>query len=173
MAGWRVSWRRGGEVGPDAFAELARVPPSVGDWEDLLLRLEIVPRVVRNTVADVAGGAPAIPPLREAVAREVEVGRWLEVAAGIAEPGHGATHPAQLDADGADADALSLRFASLRARTFAMVQRRGLEVWGWEAPFAGAAGRELTVYQLLGWLARRDGDLLAALRGAVAGRAVC
>ena len=54
------------------------------------------------------------------------------------------------------------RFAGLRARTFAMVQRRGLDVWDWRVEGDG------TVYQLLRWLAEHDASLLTRLRAATA-----
>lgn len=54
------------------------------------------------------------------------------------------------------------RFARLRRRTFAMVQRRGLGVWDWTlrgGPHDGA-----TAYQLLLAAQANDGRVLAALR---------
>ena len=160
---------------PDEIGALPRAPGSVGEWEDLLVRLEIVPRVARNAVedadADADDGETAVKALRAAIAREAAVGAWLEGPAGVEEPGRRATSYAAGDAR---ADELSLRFASLRARTFAMVQRRGLEVWEWAAPVGAAAGAEVTAHQLLLWLARRDAELLADLRGAATiGRAAC
>lgn len=144
----------------DEMRELPPRPDSVADWEDLLVRLEIVPRVVRNAVHDSATGVEATRLLRAATEREAEVGRWLEAASGIHEPGR-----PPFDAGSAsDVAELSLRFASLRARTFAMVQRRGLEVWEWSAPLA--AGGSAAVHQLLLWLAARDAELLSGLRAA-------
>jgi hypothetical protein len=120
-----------------------------------LVRLGIVPRVVRNTLEEVSGPAAA-ETLARMVATEAAVGRWLEaIATG------GAAAPAALDG-GADAESLSRRFASLRARTFAMVQRRGLEVWRWEAGLEG--GAPVSAYQLLSALAAHDGAALAELR---------
>ena len=131
-------------------------PPSVGEWEELLVRLEIVPRVVRNALEEWEAGEPTAAVLRQALDREGEVGRLLETAAGHS-PTAAPSPPAS-----ADAVELAHRFASLRARTFAMVQRRGLEVWDWEAEVGD--GESATVHQLLSWLAARDGEMLAALR---------
>jgi hypothetical protein len=156
---------------PEEITAHRRTPGSVGDWEELLVRLEIVPRVARNAIEDLGDGDAAAVALSAAVAREAAVGRWLEEAAGVAGGGRGVEAP-----EGGDgrADELSLRFASLRARTFAMLQRRGLEVWEWEAPVAGRGGVRVTAHQLLLWLARRDAELLAALREATTlGRAAC
>lgn len=158
---------------PEDVTASPRAPGSVGEWEDLLVRLEIAPRVARNAVEEIDDGEAAAAALRAAVAREAVVGRWLEQASGIddgsrgvAERGGGADSP----------DELSLRFGSLRARTFAMVQRRGLEVWEWEGPWPEDPphGKPVTAHQLLLWLARRDAELLASLRQAApAGPATC
>jgi hypothetical protein len=153
----------------EEIAVLPARPESVAEWEELLVRLEIVPRVVRNTVDEVVDVAGASSLLAEAADRELTVGAWLESAASI-----GPRDRAPVEAVGAanDPTALALRFASLRARTFAMVQRRGLEVWSWEAPLEG--GGTVTVHQLLSWLARRDAGLLTELRDATAnGRVGC
>ena len=137
------------------MAAYAERPDSVGEWEDLLVRLEIVPRVARNAVEDVRDVAAALRALSEAIEREREVGRLLEEAAGIGGGGSGGAVQEPDDPLG-----LVRRFAGLRARTFAMVQRRGLEVWDWRVDGDG------TVFQLLSWLAGHDGDLMARLRAA-------
>lgn len=163
MEGLPTSWTMGDGMTHEEVEALPARPESVAEWEDLLLRLEIVPRVVRNTVDEVVNATAAHRVLAAATEREARVGRWLEVASRIVEPGR----RAQEEGDGAgDAAAASLRFASLRARTFAMVQRRGLEVWDWRGPLNG--GPSVTVHQLLCWLAGRDAHLLADLRAATA-----
>lgn len=134
-------------------------PDSVADWEDLLVRLEIVPRVVRHALDEVVDATAAAGVLAEATEREARVGELLEAASRIGEPSRSAQARGR---PGDDATALALRFASLRARTFAMVQRRGLEVWEWGAQLP--RGERVTVHQLLLWLAREDGRLLARLR---------
>lgn len=161
---------------PEEIAALPAVPASVGEWEDLLVRLEIVPRVVRNSIEEVTDVATAAAALAAAVTRERSVGAWLEAAAGIALESRRHGDEASAAAT-TDLYHLALRFASLRARTFAMVQRRGLEVWGWEHPLhdpsAGAeatARGSATAHQLLLALARSDGALLAALREATRAR---
>lgn len=148
----------------DALERLPRRPPSEVEWEDLLVRLEIVPRVVRNTLEAVRRDDPRVADLlRERVTTEARVGRWLESLV----PGAAAAQSRDPEpADRGDADALSHRFSSLRARTFAMVQRRGVEVWEWEG--ALEPGRPVTVYQVLRWLALGDAAALAALREAAA-----
>ena len=145
----------------EEIAALPRIPESVGEWEDLLVRLEIVPRVVRNSVEEVVDPVVAARILAAAATREQTVGRWLEAAA---HPDGEASGSQERFADDDRAGGLALRFASLRARTFAMVQRRGLEVWEWSCGLPD--GRTVTVYQLLLWVAAQDGDLLAELRRA-------
>jgi cell division FtsZ-interacting protein ZapD len=61
-----------------------------------------------------------------------------------------------------DARTLAEAFSSLRMRTFAMAQRRGVDVWAWQS--ADAEGRTLTVYQLFTRMVREDARLLADLR---------
>jgi hypothetical protein len=148
---------------PDDLARFAPRPASEVEWEDLLIRLEIVPRVVRH---EMEGADPAEPGLvallGEVVRREARVGAWLETLAAAAA-GAGAPAAPREERE-SDAEWLSHRFASLRARTFVMVQRRGLEVWGWAGEVE--PGRTATVHQLLSWLAEQDGRALFDLRRA-------
>lgn len=146
----------------DEVRSLPLRPISEVEWEELLLRLEIVPRVARNAVDEVADSPRAAALLRTAIEREVRVMRWLEQAAGLGEVApNEAQRAGELPIEPVE---LAYRFASLRARTFAMVQRRGLEVWEWRAPLD--AGEPVSAHQMLLWLATRDGELLAGLRQA-------
>jgi hypothetical protein len=136
------------------------VPPSEVEWEDLLLRIEITPRALRVAVEDAAGAAAALAPLRAAVLEEALLQALLESMA------DGREAPCEAGVAGVEGDpeAIARQFASLRARTFAIVQRRGLGVWEWRlrgGPWEGA-----TAYQLLQGAAARDGRTLAAVRGA-------
>jgi hypothetical protein len=142
-------------MAPEEIAGLAATPAAVAEWEDLLVRLEIMPRALRAALEDAGGGdADLTATLRALLARERRVGRWLEVAAfGSAEK--------DLPAPDGDARWLAERFEAVRARNFAMVQRRGVDVWAWAGEFDGAA---VTVNQLLSWLVRSDAAVLAALR---------
>ena len=149
---------------PDELRHFAPRPPSEVEWEDLLIRLEIVPRIVRNAIEEAdPSGTELVGVLRDLVERERWVGRWLEALAATAV-GAGSPRPPEEPA-AEDAEWLSHRFASLRARTFVMVQRRGLEVWGWAADVE--PGQPATVHQVLSWLAALDGDALLDLRAAV------
>ena len=145
----------------DTPARFPSLPPSVAEWEDLLVRMEIMQRVLRNTLEPVApGDAGASEELTLMLDREVRVGRWLErVSTGASEGDPDAGDAMAREPDlGARAD----RFVSLRARNFAMLQRRGLEVWRWTADFA--AYGPVSAYQLITWLVAQDVRSLAALR---------
>ena len=134
------------------------------EWEDLLIRLEIVPRIVRNAIEEAdPSGLGLVEVLRSLVDRERWAGQWLESLAATAV-GAGSHRPSE-EASEEDAEWLAHRFASLRARTFVMVQRRGLEVWGWAGDVE--PGESATVYQVLSWLAALDGEALLDLRAAV------
>jgi hypothetical protein len=63
------------------------------------------------------------------------------------------------------------RFERLRTRNFAMVQRRGIEVWEWRLE-TGDHTRP-TVYQLLAYLAEGDIESLAKIRAATRGTDAC
>jgi hypothetical protein len=107
--------------------------------------------------------------LVELMEREQWATRFLEYAAGIAADGDrsrsDSSQPLERQIDTMD------RFVQSRNRNFAIVQRRGIDVWEWEGPAAIHGGG--TVYQLLAYLAGRDAASLAALRGAADGSRVC
>ena len=139
---------------------LAR-PPSEVEWEDLLLRLDIMPRALRVAIEDAPADAAVAEALEDAVESEVRIQEELDAMA------RGVDAPASVVVDLRDPSpgGLLAQFTRLRTRTFAMVQRRGLNVWDWTSrgagPFDGA-----TAYQLLQAAAQADGELLAAIRGA-------
>ena len=143
---------------PDEIAAISARPPAIAEWEDLLVRIEIMPRALRGALEEPREErAEALASLEALLERELRVGRWLEVAAfGDAE--QRALPPPELDSR-----SLSERFAAVRARNFAMVQRRGVDVWEWAGELDGTT---VTVYQLLCWLVGSDAEVLAAIRGA-------
>ena len=136
-------------------------PATVGEWEELLLRMEVMPRVVRNTLEGGPDGARVREVLRALVEREAEAGAWLEEVTVGGRPER--LPDAAVPAD-AGSPRLAERFASIRARDFVMLQRRGVEVWGWGG---GVEGGEATVHQVVAWLVRQDAAALAALRAAL------
>jgi hypothetical protein len=134
-------------------------PSSEVEWEELLVRLEIMPRALRFVLDGVESSRDAAVILDELVAREERAGMLLERAAGSS--GQVVSRGA---AEGADA-ALASRvecFIRQRSRNFAIVQRRGVDVWGWSMTSPG--GTEISAFQLLAFLARGDVTTLAALR---------
>ncbi|MEW5931120.1 MAG: hypothetical protein AB1941_26950 [Gemmatimonadota bacterium] len=147
-------------------------PAHVADWEDLLVRLEIAPRALRVTLEDAPAGDPEVRALvARAAAGERVFQRMMEaMQAGDPLPDAAA---APAEEPGEDARTLADAFTSVRMRTFAMAQRRGVDVWAWES--ADAEGRTLTVYQLFNRMVREDARLLAALRERIraAGGAPC
>ncbi|NNC30133.1 hypothetical protein HKM21_12730 [Longimicrobium terrae] len=134
-------------------------PPSEVEWEDILLRVEIAPRALRVAIDDVAPGHPGLAPvLQTAVLGE----RILHLQFEALAAGEPSPETADIDGIGADPAVLADDFVRLRSRTFAMVQRRGLNVWEWRVrggPFDGA-----TSYQLLQSTAAADGAWLKAIR---------
>jgi hypothetical protein len=138
-------------------------PPSEVEWEDLLVRLEIMPRALRVAIEDAPADAPALSrALRDGVRAEAALQAMLESMV------EGREYQEDADRDAAempgDAQALLAEYGRLRTRSFVMVQRRGLNVWDWQVrggPFSGA-----TAYQLFQAAAQTDGALLAAVRAA-------
>ena len=152
-------------MGHDSFSAFPPRPASVGDWEEMLVRLELAPRAFRNQLEEVD---PADAILQRAmgnrVAREVDAGEWLRAMASGAEL-RIAPDAEQRDVDrSGTSEQLRARFASLRARNFGWVQRRGLEVWEWSSDHTWY-GR-ITANQLLCAMLRDDAEALAAIRSA-------
>ncbi len=147
----------------ETIGDLPIRPPSEVEWEDLLLRLELMTRALRNTVED-RDLAVALPLLREMVSREARVGAWLERHAVSTVGGVGTENAANRWSETiweVPAGAVE-RIVSLRSRNFAMVQRRGLGVWDWQSDFEGEG--PVSAYQLLYWLMSEDVRSLALLR---------
>lgn len=144
---------------PERLTSFPRRPASEVEWEDLLLRMEVMMKALRVLLDEVDAGAPAVAPtIARLLERETFARTFLERAADL---------PSEPVSDGQTAvlkeDALD-RFVRLRARNFAMVQRRGIEVWEWEAAVSETASA--TVHQVLSALVAADVDALAAIRRA-------
>jgi hypothetical protein len=156
----------------DEIASYPALPADVAEWEDLLVRMEIMPRALRGTLEEIPGDERRLATLRGLLEREARVGEWLERVA-IGAPATGG-RPAPAESPGARW--IADRFAGVRARNFAMLQRRGVDVWEWSGELDG---EPVTVYQLLAWLVHADAGALAALRepagpaGALSGVSAC
>lgn len=157
----------GSTMQAESLDRMPEIPPSEVEWEDLLVRLEVMTRAMGVALEGMAGEQPeAFRILQQMLERESRVRAFLEAAAG--EPECTRSNGAQTAVT--YGDALDL-FVRARARNFAIVQRRGIDVWEWRAHFDG---RPATVYQVLSLLAREDVVALAALRSiARAGTDVC
>jgi len=137
-------------------------PDSEVEWEDLLLRIELMQRALRVVLEEVDRESDEVGEVLLAlVMRERSVRDFLEAAAGLAEGELNASAPGGAPDRDPDLDPLG-QFLRLRARNFAMVQRRGVAVWGWSAPTT--TGDSATPHQVLQLLARADVAALAELR---------
>lgn len=147
----------------DDLIMLPRRPDSEFEWEDLLLRIELMPRAL-NVELENAGGRCPPGMLADLVDRESLVHHHLERAAsGASSDGTGdlpiigeAPQVGMSIADCVD------RFVRLRNRNFAMLQRRGINVWDWTVEVEPSV--PATVFQLLSLLVRRDVEFLGRLR---------
>lgn len=151
---------------PDNIAEYPATPRDIADWEDLLVRMEIMPRALRNALEEVNSSDESLHMiLSEVVVLEL----W--VAEALPALREGGTVPEFPNAHGVvgtyseSADlvrSMYYQVSSLRAKNFAQLQRRGFDVWTWTAP--RAEGSKMTAYQLLRFLVDRDAGALASLR---------
>ena len=154
----------------DLLRDVPAQPPSIAEWEDLLVRLDIAPRAVRVAIDDIAApGEEVLRVLQVAVARE----SWYSGVIEALRLGHSFSPnvsfgPITFGDEGEEragtAIELCWAFEATRTRNFAQVQRRGVEVWKWEAPLTG--GGSMTVFQFLTVAARSDAETLAMIRAA-------
>jgi hypothetical protein len=147
------------------FAAWSERPPSELEWEDLLVRFEIAPRALRVAVEDAPKTGEGAQEVASALLLLVCAETWLVHALdGLRRgsvPGNAAPMEGVSDLTH---DGLVARFASLRTKSFAMVQRRGIDVWEWRAD--GPDGVALTPYRVINAEVMLDGETLAALRAA-------
>jgi hypothetical protein len=151
---------------PDNVSSYPATPRDIADWEDLLVRLEIMPRALRNALEEVNPSDAELPEiLSELLVRE----RWVaEALPALREGGAAPVFPNASDVVEAHAESadpvrsMYYEVSSLRAKNFAQLQRRGFDVWAWTA--RRAEGGEMTAYQLLRYLVDRDAGFLASLR---------
>lgn len=155
---------------PDLLSRVPAQPPSIAEWEDLLVRLDIAPRAVRVAVDDIAHpGEEVLRVLQLAAAREVWYSAVIEnLRLGQSFSLNVGFGPITFGEEGKEREGSALdlcrAFEATRTRNFAQVQRRGVEVWKWEAPVTG--GRTMTVYQMLTMVAQADAETLAMIRAA-------
>lgn len=148
---------------PD-FARFPERPPSEVEWEELLVRYEITPRALRLAVEDAPGGAAAriAAPLGRLLAWE----RWTAEALEALREGRAVTPPEIASSpEGSSEDPARVveEITALRGRSFAAVQRRGIDVWAWSGGLPD--GTALTPFRLLSAAVAMDGAVLADVRG--------
>ena len=148
-------------------------PPSEVEWEELLVRYEIAPRAVQVALGDASARAEAATQrsgdlLRALLVSELQTA-GLFAAMREQQPFADPSGPAQVVLTPAAPEALAARFAELRGRNFAAVQRRGLEVWEWRTSTRLLG--EVTAYQLILRAVELDASTLAGLREAGQGAA--
>jgi hypothetical protein len=142
---------------PELLASLPTRPFSEVEWEDLLVRLELMPRALRILLEDRdADDADVARVIHRLASREEAAARYLEAAAGLEPRGRAEVQDLVLEELALD------HFVRVRARNFAMVQRRGVEVWNWS--IALDEGDSVTVYQVLARLANADVEALGEIR---------
>jgi len=155
----------------NAYDSYPAAPPSEVEWEDLLVRYELGPRALRIAIEDAEGEAAAAETVGDLV--RVLTVHELRAAALFAAMRDGRpvdTQP-RVEMLSPTPRAAYERYAGLRARNFATVQRRGIEVWEWrtEAPHAGP----VTAHQLILASTALDGETLAGVRLALRGAGAC
>jgi len=145
-------------------------PLSEVEWEELLVRYELTPRALRAALDDVelAGDVRERVGdlLRALVVNELQV---TELFAAMRDARPVLQEP-RIEVMSSDPRAAYERFAALRGRNFAAVQRRGLEVWGWRAEAPGQG--MVTAHQLILASTALDAQTLAGVREALGGAAV-
>lgn len=162
---------------PALWAGVPARPPSIAEWEDLLVRLDIAPRALRVAVDDAGEGSAEVLRVPQlTVARET----WFQSVVAALRDGPPVSlnvsfAPVGLESAGEGERAEGARelcwaFESLRSLNFAQVQRRGVSVWEWESPLED--GGTVSLYQALTALSRSDGESLAMGRAAGRGEDV-
>lgn len=154
------------------YAVFAERPPSEVEWEDLLVRYELGPRALAVALDD--GEATGEAALRVGDLLRALVVNELRTAALFAamRDGRPAEQPPRMEMMSGDAKAAFARYEQLRARNFAAVQRRGIDVWTWRAEAPGGLG-PVTAHQLIQASVALDGETLAGVREALRGAAAC
>lgn len=148
------------------FAEYPPIPPHIAEWEECLLRYELTPRAMRGTIEEPVDARTASIMARvNAAERAASV--WLSAL----RTGEDVTAEWAPASASGDAEAALDEFATLRARNFAGLQRRGIQVWEWKAHHPQYF--EVTAFQFVSACVARDARELAALRDTLAAERVC
>jgi len=145
------------------------VPPSEVEWEELLVRYEIAPRALRAALDD--GEAAAAERVGDLLRALVVNELLVSVLFSAMRDGRAVGTEPRIEMMSAEPRAAYERFAALRGRNFAAVQRRGLEVWDWRAEAPGIG--PVTAHQLILASTALDAETLAGVREALRGAGAC
>ena len=149
---------------------LAR-PPSEVEWEDLLVRYEIGPRALHIALEDADDASHEARTRVGDLLRALVLNELLTAAAfETMRTGAPFASAPRIEVMGNEPGAIYQRYAQLRGRNFAAVQRRGLEVWAWHASIHPHG--DVSAYQLIQTSVSLDGDTLAGIRAALRGAEV-
>ena len=153
------------------YAIYVEAPPSEVEWEELLVRYELGPRALRVALDDVGDDEAAVERvgdlLRALVLNELQA---ADLFAAMRDGKPLPTQP-RMEMRASTPRAAYERYAELRGRNFATLQRRGIEVWAWraEAPLGGT----VTANQLVLASTALDGETLAGIRMTLRGAGAC
>ncbi len=153
------------------FGPYPQRPPHIADWEELLLRYELTPRAMSNALELSPGDGSPNDLIAEYLGRIVAAERAALDWFAALRDGDEITAQWQPAKETGVADTLLAEFASLRARNFAGLQRRGIEVWDWAAKHS--AYGEVTAFQFLSAIIARDAREMQAIRDAARTDVVC
>jgi hypothetical protein len=143
-------------------------PASEVEWEELLVRLEIGPRAFRMAADGAAGQENRVFEVAHAsVMHEATLTAVLEAMRSGGEVPESIAQVWDVDEedDRHPLDVTVERWAMLRARNFAAVQRRGLGVWEWRTRGGLVGDQTVTAHQALLATLAVDAQALAAVRG--------
>ncbi|CAN5638621.1 hypothetical protein BH23GEM5_BH23GEM5_07550 [soil metagenome] len=152
------------------YADFPAAPPGIAEWEDLLIRFELGPRIAATVLEEIPAerwsdaGRPGAWSPREHLAHLAVSEAELEAGLRALQSGEPLGGRAPEPGPGLGPDRYLDEYTRLRGRNFGAVQRRGVDVWGWAAPHPEWG--TVTVYQLLSAAVRHDGHHIRRIREA-------
>jgi hypothetical protein len=142
----------------------AEAPPSEVEWEELLVRYELGPRALRVALDDAPDDAETAERIRVLLTALVLNEMWVGVLFEAMRDGRSPPAKPRMAPQ-----PTYERYAELRRRNFATVQRRGIEVWTWRTQDPGT----VTAHQVILASTALDGETLAGIRQAARGVGAC
>lgn len=156
-------------VTANPYADIPEAPPGIAEWEDLLIRCELGPRIAATALEDIPTEkwsmalAPGLWSPHEHLAHLAASEVTLEDALRRLQNGEPLGDCTPNPDTTRDTSANLGEYARLRGRNFGAVQRRGVDVWAWAAPHPQWG--TVTVYQVLSAAVRHDAHHIRRLRG--------